>query len=272
MATNKMSRFYLTTAIDYVNSRPHLGTAYEKIAADVIARYKRLAGFETRFPDGQRRALAERLQEGAGGGAGPARVLRRDGAGVPQDLGAARRLLRRFHPDHRAAAPGGRARRSRSASTTPATSTKASTRAGTASAARSSSRRRISSTATARCTRRSSPSGSARRTTSSGCRSISSRCSIISPRTPSSSQPEVRRNEILRLDRGRPDRHLRQPRRPVVGHPAAVRSRERRLRLVRRADQLRLGGRARRRSGSCSRNGGRPTCTSSARTSRGSTR
>jgi methionyl-tRNA synthetase len=42
-------RFYLTTAIDYVNSRPHLGTAYEKITADVIARYKRLAGFETRF-------------------------------------------------------------------------------------------------------------------------------------------------------------------------------------------------------------------------------
>ena len=44
-----MRRFYLTTAIDYVNSRPHLGTAYEKIAADVIARYKRLAGFETHF-------------------------------------------------------------------------------------------------------------------------------------------------------------------------------------------------------------------------------
>src|SRR5690606_8832373 len=42
-------RFYLTTAIDYVNSRPHLGTAYEKIAADVIARYKRLAGFDVRF-------------------------------------------------------------------------------------------------------------------------------------------------------------------------------------------------------------------------------
>ena len=42
-------RFYLTAAIDYVNSRPHLGTAYEKITADVIARYKRLAGFETHF-------------------------------------------------------------------------------------------------------------------------------------------------------------------------------------------------------------------------------
>jgi methionyl-tRNA synthetase len=41
--------FYLTTAIDYVNSRPHLGTAYEKVTADVIARYKRLTGVPTRF-------------------------------------------------------------------------------------------------------------------------------------------------------------------------------------------------------------------------------
>jgi methionyl-tRNA synthetase len=44
-----MPRYYLTTAIDYVNSRPHLGTAYEKITADVIARYKRLSGFDVRF-------------------------------------------------------------------------------------------------------------------------------------------------------------------------------------------------------------------------------
>ena len=44
-----MSRYYLTTAIDYVNSRPHLGTAYEKVTADVIARYKRLAGFDVHF-------------------------------------------------------------------------------------------------------------------------------------------------------------------------------------------------------------------------------
>ena len=44
-----MPRFYLTTAIDYVNSRPHLGTAYEKVCADVIARYKRLSGVDTFF-------------------------------------------------------------------------------------------------------------------------------------------------------------------------------------------------------------------------------
>ncbi len=42
-------RFFLTTAIDYVNSRPHLGTAYEKITADVIARYQRLRGDDTHF-------------------------------------------------------------------------------------------------------------------------------------------------------------------------------------------------------------------------------
>jgi methionyl-tRNA synthetase len=44
-----VSRFYLTTAIDYVNSKPHLGTAYEKVAADVIARYKKLSGVDTWF-------------------------------------------------------------------------------------------------------------------------------------------------------------------------------------------------------------------------------
>jgi len=44
-----MPKFYITTAIDYVNSRPHLGTAYEKINRDIIARYKRLAGVPTHF-------------------------------------------------------------------------------------------------------------------------------------------------------------------------------------------------------------------------------
>jgi methionyl-tRNA synthetase len=44
-----MSSYFLTTAIDYVNSRPHLGTAYEKITADVIARYRRLRGDDTYF-------------------------------------------------------------------------------------------------------------------------------------------------------------------------------------------------------------------------------
>ncbi len=39
-----MPKFYLTTAIDYSNGEPHIGHAYEKIGADCIARYRRLAG------------------------------------------------------------------------------------------------------------------------------------------------------------------------------------------------------------------------------------
>jgi len=42
-------KFFITTAIDYPSTEPHLGHAYEKICADVIARYKRLRGFEVHF-------------------------------------------------------------------------------------------------------------------------------------------------------------------------------------------------------------------------------
>src|ERR1700744_1473627 len=44
--------FYITTAIDYVNGRPHLGHAYEKIIADVIARSRRSLGQEVFFLTG----------------------------------------------------------------------------------------------------------------------------------------------------------------------------------------------------------------------------
>src|ERR671927_37215 len=44
--------FYLTTAIDYPNGAPHIGHAYEKIATDAIARFKRLDGFDVRFLTG----------------------------------------------------------------------------------------------------------------------------------------------------------------------------------------------------------------------------
>src|SRR5262249_5524975 len=43
------SRFYLTTAIDYPNSRPHIGTAFEKLGADVQARYRRMEGYDVHF-------------------------------------------------------------------------------------------------------------------------------------------------------------------------------------------------------------------------------
>ena len=44
--------FYITTAIDYTNSAPHIGHAYEKVLADVIARYHRLKGERAFFLTG----------------------------------------------------------------------------------------------------------------------------------------------------------------------------------------------------------------------------
>ena len=41
--------FFITTAIDYTNSPPHVGHAYEKVLADVIARYHRLKGEKVFF-------------------------------------------------------------------------------------------------------------------------------------------------------------------------------------------------------------------------------
>jgi methionyl-tRNA synthetase len=43
------SSFYITTAIDYPNSRPHIGTAFEKIGADVQARFRRMEGDKVHF-------------------------------------------------------------------------------------------------------------------------------------------------------------------------------------------------------------------------------
>ncbi|MDR1255734.1 MAG: methionine--tRNA ligase [Puniceicoccales bacterium] len=47
-----MKKFFITTAIDYANGRPHIGHAYEKILADVIARNARLSGKDVYFMTG----------------------------------------------------------------------------------------------------------------------------------------------------------------------------------------------------------------------------
>lgn len=65
-----MKPFYVTTPIYYVNDRPHIGTAYSTIAADVLARYHRLRGRPTYFLTGldehglkiERRAREEAME------------------------------------------------------------------------------------------------------------------------------------------------------------------------------------------------------------------
>ncbi|HTM85789.1 MAG TPA: class I tRNA ligase family protein, partial [Mycobacterium sp.] len=47
-----MKPFYVTTAITYPNGDPHIGHAYEYIATDAIARFRRLDGFDVRYLTG----------------------------------------------------------------------------------------------------------------------------------------------------------------------------------------------------------------------------
>jgi len=44
--------YYVTTPIYYVNDRPHIGHAYTTLAADVMARFKRLDGYDVHFLTG----------------------------------------------------------------------------------------------------------------------------------------------------------------------------------------------------------------------------
>jgi len=44
--------FYISTAIAYTSSKPHIGNTYEIVLADVIARYKRLVGYDVYFQTG----------------------------------------------------------------------------------------------------------------------------------------------------------------------------------------------------------------------------
>ncbi len=127
--------FYVTTPIYYVTDSPHIGNSYTTIAADALARYKRQCGYDVHFLTGtdehgqkvQRAAQAEGL--------------------TPREL--ADRVVAAYHDawkrleisnDDFIRTTEARHERvvqpSSSAGAIPATSTRASTRAGTASRAR----------------------------------------------------------------------------------------------------------------------------------------
>jgi len=50
MSDNK--KFYITTAIAYTSRKPHIGNSYDIVLADMIARYKRMMGFDVYFMTG----------------------------------------------------------------------------------------------------------------------------------------------------------------------------------------------------------------------------
>jgi methionyl-tRNA synthetase len=61
-------KYYLTTPIYYANSRPHVGSAYTTIVCDVIARYKRMCGYDVAYLTGtdEHGVNIERAAEKAG--------------------------------------------------------------------------------------------------------------------------------------------------------------------------------------------------------------
>jgi len=88
-----LTKFYITTAIDYSNGDPHLGHAFEKIGADAIARYHQLRGDDVRFVIGMDENSQTILQPAADAGLSP-------NAWVDQLAGVFEATWRRLHISH----------------------------------------------------------------------------------------------------------------------------------------------------------------------------
>ena len=69
--------FFITTAIDYTNSPPHIGHAYEKVLADVLARYHRLKGENVFFLNRRRSARPKGPAIGSESGRPSSRIRQR---------------------------------------------------------------------------------------------------------------------------------------------------------------------------------------------------
>jgi methionyl-tRNA synthetase len=76
MNTEMPKTFFITTAIDYTNSPPHVGHAYEKVLADVIARYHRLKGEKVFFLTGVDQHGQKVQQSAAKAGIPPAEFVK----------------------------------------------------------------------------------------------------------------------------------------------------------------------------------------------------
>ena len=194
------TKFYLTTAIDYPNSRPHIGTAFEKIGADVQARYRRMEGYDVLFLMGNDENTIKVSKRAAELGRDPrptattwpASSARSGAPSTSATTTSSRPASRGTTP-----AAGSSSRRS----TTTATSTRGSTRAGTATAARRSRPRRSSRTPAA-----SAPT-TRRRRSAAASRATSSRLSAFQDRLLAYYEAEPRLHPA-----GEPAQRDRQPR------------------------------------------------------------
>lgn len=101
-----MSRFYITTAIDYANGDPHVGHAYERFGADAIARWRRMRGDTVEFLVGMDEHGQKVAQTAEGEGISPQQLADRvaalfrstwDRVGISYD-----RFMRTTEPGHKA--------------------------------------------------------------------------------------------------------------------------------------------------------------------------
>lgn len=99
--------FYITTAISYPNGRPHIGHAYEAIAADAIARFQRQAGRDVRFQTGTDEHGLKMVQAARAKGV-DTRALADEMSSLFRDMDdrlgiSYDRFIRTVEPDHHAA-------------------------------------------------------------------------------------------------------------------------------------------------------------------------
>ena len=94
------TKYYLTTPIYYANSRPHVGSAYTTIVCDVIARHKRMTGFDVAYLTGtdEHGVNIERAAEKAG--ISPAELVDRNQKIFRRALETFGDQLHAFHSNH----------------------------------------------------------------------------------------------------------------------------------------------------------------------------
>ncbi len=128
-------KYYLTTPIYYANSRPHVGSAYTTIVCDVIARYKRMCGYDVAYLTGtdEHGVNIERAAEKLS--ITPRKLGRPQPADFPRVVEAAGHSVHAFHPHdfHRACAGGAEPGAADADSGRRSRSTRRNTRAATAS-------------------------------------------------------------------------------------------------------------------------------------------
>jgi methionyl-tRNA synthetase len=100
-------KFYITTAIDYSNGKPHVGHAYEKIGADCIARYRRLRGDNVAFVMGMDEHGQKVVQSAEAEGVDPQEwvdIIASEFQGAWRELGITNTdFIRTTEPRHRRA-------------------------------------------------------------------------------------------------------------------------------------------------------------------------